>query len=156
MPAQQEAAERSALCDPNRGPDITVSLPGMKPNTGPISNLVFHKIWQLVSDDKLTKTPSPTGNLWQCSSTPRAAKFLFLSVKCCTDWEVVTQRKTQNECVHCCLAAHSGFLQEAFSMIYSASLNYRVYMIDEQWNSPLEVERSRCSVKTLVCHYIHL
>lgn len=30
------------------------------------------------------------------------------------------------------------------------------FMIDEQWNSPLEVERSRCSVKTLVCHYIHL
>lgn len=43
-----------ALCEHNRSPDITVSLLDRKPNAGPISNLVFHKIWQLVSDDKPT------------------------------------------------------------------------------------------------------
>lgn len=29
-------------------------------------------------------------------------------------------------------------------------------MIDEQWNSPLKVKKSHCSVKTLVCHYTYL
>lgn len=47
------------------------------------------------------------------------------------------------------------FFRRYFFMIYSSSRNC-FFMIDEQWNSPLEVERSRCSVKTLVCHYIHL
>lgn len=68
LSSRQLSLPRS-LCDPNRGPDITVSLPGGKPNTGPISNLVFHKIWQLVSDDKPTEIFSPPGNLWQYNST---------------------------------------------------------------------------------------
>ena len=68
LPAQQGPAECGSPCDPNRGPDITVSLPGGKPNAGPISNLVFHRIWQLVSDDKLTEILAPPGNLWQWSS----------------------------------------------------------------------------------------
>lgn len=71
----REPDESGSLCDPNRGLDITVSLPGRKPNTGPISNLVFHKIWQLVCDEKLTEIFSPSGNL--CTHTQRTVLFVF-------------------------------------------------------------------------------
>lgn len=78
LPAQQEAVGFClSLHDPNRSPDITVSLPGRKPNAGPISNLVFHKIWQLASDDKLTTILLPPGNLWQYCST-HTQKQVFL------------------------------------------------------------------------------
>lgn len=83
-------AERGSLCDPNRGPDITVSLPGGKPNAGPISNLVFHKIWQLVCDDKLTEIFPPPGNLWQRSSTHTHAEQVFIRSKVASAAQIVS------------------------------------------------------------------
>lgn len=101
LPAQQEAAECGALGDPNRGPDIAVFLLGRKPNAGPISNLVFHQIWQLVSDDKLTEILFPLGNLWHYSCThthahtTRAAKFLLHRLDACNSIE------NRERCVGC-------------------------------------------------------
>lgn len=48
------------------------------------------------------------------------------------------------------------FFSGGLCLWHSSSLNYCVYMIDDLWNRPLEVEGSRCSVKTLVCHYMCL
>lgn len=114
LPARQEAVGFClSLCDPNRSPDITVSLPGRKPNAGPISNLVFQKIWQLVSDDKLTTILLPPGNLWQYNSTHTTG---FPSKKqsgaCWTCWELETQLKTENDWMHCCLPPDSGLQRE--------------------------------------------
>lgn len=94
LPAQQEAAECGALGDPNRGPDITVFLLGGKPNAGPISNLVFHQIWQLESDDKLSEILFPPGNLWQYSCTHTTRELLSFF---CTDWMHVTQLKAEKD-----------------------------------------------------------
>lgn len=55
----------SALLLMLTGLEIPVSLPGGNANAGPISNLVFHKLWQLCFDDKLTKIRSAAGKRWQ-------------------------------------------------------------------------------------------
>lgn len=101
LPAQQEAVEFASLslCEPNRGRGITVSLPGGKHNTEPISNLVFHKIWQLLSDDKLTEILSPPGNLWRYNSTHTLLSFSSKkqSGACWACWEHETQLKAEND-----------------------------------------------------------
>lgn len=63
------------------GLEIPVSLPGGNANAGPISNLVFHKLWQLRFDDKLTKILSAAGKLWQYNVHRDEGKVSFQKSK---------------------------------------------------------------------------
>lgn len=152
-----------ALWDPNRGPNITVSLPGRKPYTGPISNLVFPRSWQLVSDDKLTEILPPPGNFGTIGVHTHTHTGLlvlgggFSEAK----WQVLHRLGACNSIENrkwlvWLQVQISDMNQMEGSYFYLPPLlKLCVYLIDEQRNGPLVVEGSCWGVGTLVCQYTH-